>query len=178
LLMMLFSRSPFQTLTLISVFCNCLKALRIRNTVYGRGLVVADTYLCIGNTYLELGKHIDAFDNFKESILIREELLEEHEAVTTETNFISEAREPDENAVHQYSKLIECFEAFFPLYKRLHNEPKVAVGYLQKMGEAYFKIQDYDRAMGRYVLMRTYLVQVSSIITDISDIFQVSSCTR
>jgi len=45
------------------------------------------------------------------------------------------------------------------------------------MGEAYFKIQDYDRAMGRYVLMRTYLIQVSSI-ADISDIFQVSSCTR
>ncbi len=119
--MMLFSRSPFQTLTLISVFCNCLKALRIRNTVYGRGLVVADTYLCIGNPYLELGKYIDAFDNFKVSILIREELLEERrEAVTTETNFISEAREPDANTVHQYSKLIQCSEAFFPSYKRLH----------------------------------------------------------
>jgi hypothetical protein len=122
LLMMLFSRSPFQTLTLISVFCNCLKALRIRNTVYGRGLVVAGTYLCIGNPYLELSKYIeDAFDNFKVSILIREELLEERrEAATTETNFISEAREPDANAVHQYSKLIQCSEAFFPSYKRLH----------------------------------------------------------
>ncbi len=119
--------------------------------MYGRGLIVADTYLCMGNTYLELGKHVDAFDNFKESISIREELLQETEEEVTDTihNFISDTGELDENVVLQYSKLIECYEAFFPLYKRLQNEQKVAATYLQKMGEAYFRIHDYDHAMGR-----------------------------
>ena len=112
---------------------------------------MADTYLCMGNTYLELGKHSDAFDNFKESISIREGLIRDTGTSTREMSFISDLPPLDDHIALQYSKLIECFEAFLPLYKRLHNDPEMTVKYLQKMGECYFQIHDYDHAMGRCV---------------------------
>ncbi len=132
--------------------------------VYGRGCVVADTYLCIGNAYMEIGKHVDAFDNFKESILIRENLLKDTAAVLPSNNFICDTKPLDEDIVLQYSKYIECLEAYSPLHKRLCHDPKVDIECLQKLGESYFNIRDYDNAMKRYVSFKHLFFQITLML--------------
>lgn len=127
------------------------EALRVHDMVYGRGLVVADTYLCLARTYLKRSQYSDAFENLQESIAIREELLQRNESISSNLNFIVEVNKPYDDVALQYTKLVECFEAFIPLYERLYNDSKVAAKYLQSMGESYFNILDYDNAMIRYV---------------------------
>lgn len=130
--------------------CN-LQALKIQNELYGRSVVLAETYLCLGNSYQEIGEYNNALEQFKESISIREDLLTGRR-IDIDTNFITDIKTPSEEMTHQISKLIECYEAFFPLYKRLHNSKDNVqeVEYLKKMGEYYLYILDFNRAMGRF----------------------------
>jgi len=102
----------------------------------------------MGNTYLELGKQRDAYEHFKESITIREDLLNREDS-ESEISFISDLAPPSDELSQNYSKLLECYEAFFPLFKQLNGDTATTVQYLKRMGEYYFKCLDYERAMGR-----------------------------
>jgi len=102
----------------------------------------------MGNSYLELGMQSDAYEHFKESVLIREDMLSIDE-VESEMNFTSDLSPQNDEFTQLYSKLIECYEAFFPLYETLHGDTTMKVHYLKRMGEHYFKCLDYNKAMGR-----------------------------
>ena len=57
--------------------------------MHGRGVVVADTFLCIGKTYRELDNHSAAYDNLKELISIREKMLLDHLPNEKESSFFT-----------------------------------------------------------------------------------------
>ncbi len=114
--------------------------------------MVADTHFSLGNTYLKLGKESEGYDHFKESISIREEILLDlapKERRLSLFTFIAETPPVCEENIHHYTSLIQSFEAFLPLYKRLYNDAETMTKYLQKIGDYYFEIEDYDNAIER-----------------------------
>ena len=98
----------------------------------------------------------DALCNFKESIEIRESLIQgdspsDGREVGDTLLFISNPSSSDPNLLHQYEKLNQSFEEALPLTKLIMgtNHPDVCA-LLNRMGEVYTKLHDWDNAVGSF----------------------------
>ena len=132
------------------------EALRIRKLVLGdTNQEVADTLFCMGNVAAVVKNHIEALVFYEESIKIREDLIREDNLFVNELDdkllFLSNPTSPRPDLLLQYKRLKESFEEALPLTKLIMgtNHPKVYES-LNRMGEVYMKLHDWDNAIGSF----------------------------
>lgn len=132
------------------------EALRIRRLVLGNtNQEVADTLFCMGNVAAVVKNHTEALGFYEESIKISEDLIREDDLFVNELDyqllFLSNPTSPRADLLLQYKKLNESFEEALPLTKLIMgtNHPKV-YEYLNRMGEVYMKLHDWDNAIGSF----------------------------
>lgn len=132
------------------------EALRIRKLVLGdNNQEIADTLLCIGNVATVVESHEEALECYKESMTIREALIRESdpcaETIDDSLLFISNPISLNEDLYAQYDSLSQCCEEALPLTKLIQggNHPDVCT-LLNRMGEIYKKLYDWDNAIGSY----------------------------
>ncbi|KAL7554747.1 hypothetical protein ACHAWF_018279 [Thalassiosira exigua] len=131
------------------------EALRIRKLHLGeKNQEVADTLFCMGNVATVMENHDDALRFYTESIEIREELIRNDDPLDNNGDtllFISNPTSPHSDLLLQYEKLGQSYEEALPLTKLIEgtNHPSVC-NLLNRMGEVYIKLQDWDMAIGSF----------------------------
>mmetsp|Transcript_19746 Transcript_19746/g.37053 ORF Transcript_19746/g.37053 Transcript_19746/m.37053 type:complete len:204 (+) Transcript_19746:506-1117(+) len=137
------------------------EALRIKKLVLGTdNEEVADTLFCIGNVATVVENHDQALVHYQQAIEIREALIQE--AILQEDDpsakdlddsllFISNPPSPCPNLLSQYEKLNQCFEEVLPVSKLiLESDHPDVFDLLNRMGEVYMKLHDWDNAIGSF----------------------------
>jgi tetratricopeptide (TPR) repeat protein len=132
------------------------EACRIRKLVLGeKNQDVADTLFCLGNVANAMERHEEAMEYFNESIKIMEALIKDDDVYYGEINdsllFISHPWPMKPGLLDQYQKLNKCLEEVLPLTKLLvgPNHGDVC-NLLNRMGDVYKKIHDWDNAIGSF----------------------------
>ena len=132
------------------------EALRIRKIVLGENdKEVADTLFCMGNVATIMESHEEALGFYKESIEIREALIKEEDPSANEVDdsllFIETPSSTRPDLLVQYQKLNQCFEEALPLTKLIMGSNHSDVcDLLNRMGEVYRKLHDWDNAIGSF----------------------------
>lgn len=132
------------------------EALRIRILVLGsNNQEVADTLFCMGNVATAVEKHDEALGYYQESIKIREAMVQDddHSAEELEDSllFLFNPRSPCPDILSQYEQLNPCYEEVLPLKKLILGSDHPDIFYLlTRMGDIYFRLHDYDNAIGSF----------------------------
>ena len=84
------------------------------------------------------------------SIRIRESLIDVDTPEVDDDSFIGDFQHHSDAVILHYRKLIECYEEAIPLLKLIDCNHEAVAEMLEKMADIYYKIHDWDNAIGRY----------------------------
>ena len=122
--------------------------MRIRELHFGTGdLIVADTLLCISNTYKATDSMKNAIKNIKASISIREELMPPYDIMSE--SFIGELHTVSDEVIGQLKTLLDCYELYATCLEGMEEESDES-NLREAMGDVFSSIHDWDNATTRY----------------------------
>lgn len=99
--------------------------------------------------------------HFKESIEIRERLVAPLILKLIDNSFIETLQDLPDDIKEQYNSLIECYTELLSLLRHVETNAVNEIEYLEKIGDAYSVIRNWDDAYERYEDMLIVLLFLS-----------------
>lgn len=118
-------------------------------------MMVADTLLCLGNSFKALSRTNKAISCFKDSIEIRKNIMAKVRKGMTDDSFIIPLLDLPDDLSQLCNDLIECYDEMLPLLKRQESGIPDEINCLEEMGDVFSLMRNFDDAFVRYVTLDT-----------------------